>query len=575
MVRPVMPGLAAETSGYADVEVARRSALRALALHAPALWIVTVGYCLYLFLLLDIALPGRSAETIVGLLALAGALVLFHALLLARRQRILAAFAACCDRTGAGLPAIRLDNLRSALLSGGVSAVVDAVSIIAPVGVLAIVLGWVAMIPLAGGVIALAVLVANMRASKDGDGAEEPRRARDLSEAMLRAGRGELALLGLTDRATMVVRAGRLRAAMFELTAAQRADRVQGIVSLLGVSCVLGVAAGNTWMVARDAASLGALAAGVLLTVLVFHPLRQIAGASAVLAGALREWRMLCDALCEQAGSETVVALPAPTRELEVSSVTVPVPGTRSLTLQDVSFAASAGELVAVIGPADAGKSMLLKVLTGQVPQAVGAVRLDGAALSQWGATARRRHIGYLPQLPGLLPGTVAQNIAGFAPSADPEAITRAAAAAGAHDAIVRLPSGYDTMLGDPDQPAPALSVQQRIAWARALFEEPFLVLLDNPGSFQDSDGHAALRRCLAGLRARGAVTIVVGDTASVIDSADRVLVMRKGGMVDYGLKEDVRARLNERQRREAERLAAVSVCADPLETPVDAARVE
>lgn len=165
--------------------------------------------------------------------------------------------------------------------------------------------------------------------------------------------------------------------------------------------------------------------------------------------------------------------------------------------------------------------------------------------------------------------------IATFDADRSPEQVLPPPSAAGAHDAIVRLPSGYDTMLGDPDQPAPALSVQQRIAWARALFEEPFLVLLDNPGSFQDSDGHAALRRCLAGLRARGAVTIVVGDTSSVIDSADRVLVMRKGGMVDYGLKEDVRARLNERQRREAERLAAVSVCADPLETPVDAARVE
>ncbi|OWK31585.1 type I secretion system ATP-binding protein PrsD [Sphingomonas dokdonensis] len=556
------------------MQVALRSAVRALALLAPALWIVTIGYCLTLLLLLDTALPGRSAETIVGLLALAAGLVLFHTLLLAKRQRILTALAACCDRAGADRAA-RQDLLRSAFLRGHVSAVVDALSSIVLIAVLAVVLGWLAVIPLAGASIAVAVLLGGMQASKSAVGANEAKQVRDVADFVLSTERDQFALLGLTARATEVVRGRRLMAAYAEMAVGRQAERVKWAVSLLAGSCTIGVVAGGTWMMARDAASHGALAAGVLLTVLVFHPLRQIAGASETLAGAYREWGQLRGPLQEQPKSEMVVALPPPTRDLEVSGISVPVPGTRRLTLQDISFAASAGELVAVIGPADAGKSMLLKVLTGQAPHATGAVRLDGAALSQWGETARHRHIGYSSQLPSLMPGTVAQNIADFAAPADPDAITRAAAAAGAHDAIVRLPSGYDTMLGDPDQPAPALSVQQRIAWARALFGEPFLVLLDNPGSFQDSDGHVALRRCLAGLRARGAVTIVVGDTASVIDSADRVLVMRKGGMVDYGLKEDVRARLTERQRREAERLAEVSVCADPRDTPAVAPMVE
>ncbi|OWK32105.1 type I secretion system ATP-binding protein PrsD [Sphingomonas mucosissima] len=245
------------------------------------------------------------------------------------------------------------------------------------------------------------------------------------------------------------------------------------------------------------------------------------------------------------------------------------------MTLQEVTFRAEAGDLVAVIGPADAGKSILLKALVGQLSHSAGAVRLDGAALSQWDSSALRGHIGYLPQIPGLMPGTVAQNIAGFAPTPDAAAITRAALAAGAHDAIVRLPAGYDTIVSDPDQPALALSVQQRIAWARALYGDPFLVLLDNPGSFQDNDGHLALGRCLTGLRSRGAVTVVVEDSASVIESANCVLVMRKGGMLDFGRKEDVRARLAERQRREAERLAEVSVCADPREAPAAAPLVE
>ena len=143
------------------------------------------------------------------------------------------------------------------------------------------------------------------------------------------------------------------------------------------------------------------------------------------------------------------------------------------------------------------------------------------------------------------------------------------------HDDIVRLPNGYDTMIGVPEALPLALSLQQRIALARAVFREPFLVLLDNPASFQDNDGHLALRRCLARLRARGAVTIVSGDTASIIDSASHVLVLRQGRVLEFGTTEEVRGKMAERQRREAERLANVSVFAEPRETRADASLVE
>lgn len=575
MSRPAEPELADSLRDGRGVQMALRSAMVSIAVLAPALWAIPVAYCLYLMLLLDLALPGRSGESLVGLVGMAAMLVALHALLLGKRQQILGAFAAVCDTAGQRLPQVRQDSLRGALLDGGSAALADAASLPFLIAILALIAGWVALIPLCGAAISTFVLITQARVLKRHRGPEEARRMRDASEVAMATQRDHLVLLGLADRAAAVMTAHRHAAALAHAAAARCRERARAILSVLAGLCLAGVAGAATWMAASDRASIGALAAALLLTFFVFQPLRRIAAEIDTLTRAAAEWRALREALDQRPAPATTVALPPPARDLDVTGIAVPVPGTRRLTLQEVTFSATAGDLVAVIGPAGSGKSILLKVLTGQVPHSMGTVRLDGAALSQWGSSALRRHIGYLPQVPGLMPGTVAQNIAGFTPAPDPVAVTRAALAAGAHDVIVRLPAGYDTVVGDPDQPAPALSVQQRIALARALYGDPFLVLLDNPGIFQDNEGHLALRRCLAGLRTRGAVTVVVEDSASIIESANLVLVMRKGGMLDFGLKEDVRARLAERQRREAERLAEMSVCADPRGVPAGAPMVE
>lgn len=557
-----------------SVQRALRSAQVATAFLTLMLWAMPPAYCVYLMLLLDVARPGGSAETILGLVGMASLLVALHAMLLHKREQVFAAFAAVCDASGARLHEVRQDRLRALAVRGGGAALIDSASIPVLVGLLAFVAGWLAMIPLVGSVAAIMVLIAGARANKRKKAPDTVRQDRDVAAATLVVQREHLALLGLAERAAAVVTAHRNAAARSDAAASRDHAQVQMMIFVIAALCMAGVAGAATWMVARDAASIGALAATLLLTLFVFHPLFRLAPEITTLPRAKGEWHALREALDAAAPSAPVVALPPPARELEVDSLAVAVPGTRRLTLHEVTFRAEAGDLVAVIGPADFGKSTLLKVMAGYVSPSAGTVRLDGAALNQWGRSLNR-HMGYLPQIPGLMPGSVAQNISGFLSSSDPTVITRAAMAAGAHDAIVRLPAGYDTVIGDPAQPALALSVQQRIAWARALYGDPFLVLLDSPGTFQDNDGHLALRRCLAGLRSRGAVAVVVGDSASIIESANLVLVMRKGGMLDFGPKEDVRARLAERQRRDAERLAEVSVCAEPRDVPVDTPRME
>lgn len=551
------------------LDAAVRSAAIGLAVLTPALWLLPVCYAMVSMLLLDVARPGRSGETMTGLAVMAAALVVLHAVLLGRRRQILGHLATLCDQLVRAAPnsdaSADADRVRTALLGGGTAALIDASALPLLLIVLALIVGLAAAIPLVGTLVAAFLLIAaRQSAYRVSERAEAVRLARDAEAAAGRHRSDLLGLLGLSGHARAALEARQQEVAVTQATAARKSADLLGRVWLVAALTITVMLGATTWLMAGDAASTGALVAASLLTLFVLAPLVRIAGHLDSLAAAGPSWRAFRRALAGVAAPRPQVALPPPVRRVEASGVAVPVHGTRRLMLQDVSFAAEAGDVLAVIGPADVGKSTLLKLLAGQLSAAAGTVRLDGAALDQWDEDARAAHIGYLPQTPDLLPGSVAQNIARFHRGADPTAITRAALAAGAHEAIVRLQVGYDTQIGAADTPPLALSVQHRIALARALYGDPFLLLLDSPSAFQDNDGNAALRRCLAGASARGAVTIVVGDSAAIIDSANLVLVLRKGGMADFGTKDEVRARLVERQRRDAERLAAVSVCADP-----------
>ncbi|HEY0219332.1 MAG TPA: ATP-binding cassette domain-containing protein, partial [Afipia sp.] len=231
--------------------------------------------------------------------------------------------------------------------------------------------------------------------------------------------------------------------------------------------------------------------------------------------------------------------LEKPQKIVSVENLTVHPPGDQKLVVLDVSFKLEAGQGLGVIGPSGSGKSSLVRALVGVWQPFRGHVRLDGAALDQWSSEILGRHIGYLPQDVELFAGTIAQNIARFEENADSDAVIAAAHSAGVHDLIVGMRDGYDTYIGDQGSVLSA-GQAQRIALARALYRDPFLIVLDEPNSNLDSDGDEALSRAIRAARARGGVVIVVAHRPIGIEAVDQILVLKDGRAQAFGPKDAV-----------------------------------
>jgi ABC-type protease/lipase transport system fused ATPase/permease subunit len=198
---------------------------------------------------------------------------------------------------------------------------------------------------------------------------------------------------------------------------------------------------------------------------------------------------------------------------------------------------------LALLGASASGKTSLSKALVGIWPAKHGAIRLDGATIDQWRNEDLGRHIGYLPQDVALFDGTVAENICRFDEEATSDAILKAAQIAGVHDIILRLPEGYATRIGQGGMSLSA-GQRQRIGLARAVFGDPFLVVLDEPNANLDADGENALGRAIQILRRNQCIVIVVSHRPSALAALNMALVLYEGRAIAFGSSEEIFARV-------------------------------
>jgi PrtD family type I secretion system ABC transporter len=311
---------------------------------------------------------------------------------------------------------------------------------------------------------------------------------------------------------------------------------ISKVLRMILQSATLGLGA---YLTIQGELSAGAIIACSVASARALAPVDQAIGNWKGVVAARTAFQRLKETVIALADVEAPLALPAPKDMLQVERITVAAPDSGRVLLSDVEFQVKSGQALGIIGPSGGGKTTLVRAMTGIWPVLRGSVRLDGAELTQWKDEDLGRHVGYLPQDVSLLDGTVAENISRFDAENDSRAIVAAAQAAGIHEMVVRLPDGYRTKLGAQGA-ALSAGQRQRIGLARALYKDPFLVVMDEPNSNLDGEGEAALTEAIKGIRARGGIAMVIAHRPSALVAVDLVAVIQNGRLTAFGPKEEI-----------------------------------
>ncbi len=239
--------------------------------------------------------------------------------------------------------------------------------------------------------------------------------------------------------------------------------------------------------------------------------------------------------------------LPAPKGEITLENVVVIPPSGTVPSLKGISMKIEKGDVVGIIGPSAAGKSSLARVMLGLWPLSNGVARIDKADISQWDREDLGKYVGYLPQDIELFEGTVSQNIARFG-EVEPEKVVEAASKAGVHEMILKLNEGYDTKIG-PGGASLSGGQRQRIGLARALYNNPVFVVLDEPNSNLDDVGEAALVEAIKTLRASGTTVVIITHRTNVLQATNKLALINNGVLELYGNTNDVLNAIAQKQQ--------------------------
>lgn len=530
-----------------------------VALFSAVVSVLYLSGSLYMLQVYDRVLPSQSVSTLVALSLMLFATLVLQGFLDAQRMRMLARIGARFDEllgpriyalvaniplrhpaeARVSAPVRDVDQIRNFLSGLGPTALFD-MPFTPLFGVAAFLLHpWLGWLTVAGGllILSLTVLVDVLNRSAAKAVAETAVERQNLIEGTRRNAE-IIAALGMEARfgdrfrsmSDRLVRAG-LRASDIVATI----GTVTKMVRVGLQSAALGLGA---YLAIRGEISSGSIIAASILTSRALAPIETAITHWRGFVAARQSYFRLAECLALAPAEGDRLPLPGPKRRLQVSDLVVAAPGTTKPILKGVSFEIGNGDALGIVGPTGSGKSTLARALVNVWTQARGQVRLDGASLDQWGKRLGE-HIGYLPQDIELFEGTIAQNIARFAAEPDPAAIVAAARAAGAHRLILELPRGYETPIGDGGAGLSG-GQRQRIALARALFGDPFLVVLDEPNANLDKEGDEALVGAIASIRARGGIAIIITHRAPGLAAANLVAVIEDGRIARFGPRDQI-----------------------------------
>ena len=560
---PLMPGAPEQLADtvLSKAIAAGRSQIAAVALFSGVVNLLQLTVSLYMMQVFDRVLSTRSIDTLYYLTAIAVFALLVMAVLDGLRGQVMQRLAAWVEGKAApeaflraiesqlrGRPyrmeALRdLAMCRSWLGSPAALTVFDVPWVPIFLAVIFILHPSLGMIAFFGALLLFALTLANEWATgkllrQAGTAAMTSQRR---AESMVRNAE-VIDSMGMAPAVLQRWREGLGSSLPLQERAADRASIVLSITRFCRLIVQVGVLGFGAWLVLEQQLTSGASIAASIIMGRALAPVEQMIGGWKQLVQARQAYRRLLGFLAMPRIRPPGIPLPEPTGRVTAERVTFGFPGQPVAIIKGISFALSAGESLAVIGPSAAGKTTLIRLLIGTLQPSAGTVRLDGADVFTWQREDFGRYVGYLPQDVELFDGTVMKNIARMR-EAEPEQVFEAARLAGCHEMILRLPLGYDTEIGDGGQ---HLSGGQRqlIGLARAMFGNPRFMVLDEPNSNLDGDAEQALIRGLEALKARGTTVILVSHRPTLVQGVDKVLLMRDGAAEAFGPRAEVLKRL-------------------------------
>jgi len=272
----------------------------------------------------------------------------------------------------------------------------------------------------------------------------------------------------------------------------------------------------------------------------MYKPLRNLAKLSTRYSRATVSVRRIQEIFeTEPEGRDDAMAVEAPRLKGEILFDHVSFDyGNGRKVLDDVSFAIAPGQRVALVGPSGSGKSTIASLLLRFYDAKSGEIRVDGANIRRYSRESLRREIGIVLQDSILFGASIRENIAYGKPDASREEVVEAARQAYAHDFIVSLPEGYDTIIGERGATLSG-GQRQRICLARAIIKRPSALILDEPTSAVDAESEVFIHDALERLQ-RGKTTLVIAHHFAAMEKFDLILVLKNSRVIEQGTHEQL-----------------------------------
>jgi len=508
---------------------------------------------LYMMQIYDRVLTSQSRETLIALTGLALVLLVVVMFVEIARSRVLVRVGDQLDETlgrrlfstaveertasekaAASQPLRDLETMRTFMTGSGILALFDAPWTPIYLAIIYLFHPWLGAVATSGGVIILVLAIASEVAIRSPlrEAGSSTRWSNELIDIFARSSQA-IQVMGMVGRLENIWHSHRRDGVAWQALASDRLGVLQAMAKSVRLALQVAILAVGAWLVMEGATTAGIMIAASIVMGRALAPVEAAMGQWRGFVNARAAHRRLREALEGVGPHDERMTLPPPRGRLELDNVGLRTANGGAPLPSGITFVVEAGEALGVIGPSGAGKSSLARLLVGISPPTLGSVRLDGAEISSWPKEELGPYLGYLPQEIELLGGTIAQNICRFGP-ADPSAIVEAAKLAGAHDMILRLPQGYETVIEEGGRNISGGQLQ-RLGLARAFFGDTRLVVLDEPNSNLDSDGEAALRNALSTLKARRRTVIVITHKPALLATADKLVALSEGRIMHCG----------------------------------------